>query len=87
MYAEYTALELARGAGFVIRPVAEGGARPLFLEDGRVRILELGPEATDETIRALACTYLEPEPHPERPDLAYTDRRCAYLVDASIFVG
>jgi hypothetical protein len=50
---EYTALEVARAAGFFIRPVPYGGVS----RNGM--LLSVGPLATDEAILELAAEYVE----------------------------
>lgn len=50
-------MELARAAGYVIRPVEAGGVRHVEL-DG-VRLLEVGPLATDAEITRHAAEYIE----------------------------
>lgn len=57
----YTPLELARAAGFLIRRVPSGGVCARELARG-ARMLELGPDATDEEIARHACRYLYPVP-------------------------
>lgn len=52
----YSALELARAAGYLIRPVPTGGARAT--DDENVRLLEVGPDATDAEIKAFAAVYI-----------------------------
>ena len=54
----YTALELARAAGFLIVRTDAGGILPIDLGDGRM-VLELGPDACDAEIAAVALPYLE----------------------------
>lgn len=56
MTAEYTPLELARAAGYLIRRVPVGGAVAREYAFGRV--LELGPDATDEEIVRIASRHL-----------------------------
>jgi hypothetical protein len=57
MTVQYTPRELARAAGYVLRSMPTGGAVERLLGDD-VRILELGPDATDEEIVRLARRYL-----------------------------
>jgi hypothetical protein len=66
---DLTARELAREAGYLIRPMPTGGAVERVYPFGRV--LELGPDATDAEIlalaaRALICAALT-EPGPVAP--------------------
>ena len=53
----YTPLELARAAGFLIRRVPTGGATEREIAAG-VRMLDVGPDATDDEIVRHACRYL-----------------------------
>jgi hypothetical protein len=55
----YTPLELARAAGFLIRYVPTGSAVERQLACG-ARMLEVGPDATDDEIERHACRYLAP---------------------------
>lgn len=57
----YTALELARAAGYVIVRRDHGGVTPTDLGDGRM-VLELGPDADDAAILAVSLPYLELPP-------------------------
>lgn len=54
----YTAMELARGAGFLIVEVDVGGVNVVDLGDD-CRLMELGPDARDAEIAAVALPYLE----------------------------
>lgn len=56
MVAGYTPRELARAAGFLIRRVDSGGA--VLREYPYGRVLELGPDATDDAIEQLARPFL-----------------------------
>lgn len=69
MVAGYTARELARAAGFVIRRVDNGSA--VLREYPYGRVLELGPDATDDQIEQLARPFLAlPMPLSVVPEIA-----------------